>query len=125
MAEGLAKSIGGKVISAVLAVGAIIIVIWYWRLPPEAREALWDSTRSVLIWVGFVAILPWALFFVPPKVVKADSNLAAAVMLAAYLIVDAVFALYLTGGQLGGAWQKGVMLFGLLVAFTYNFSPAR
>ena len=122
MIQGLAKTVGGKLLSAVLAVASILVVVWYWRLAPEARAELWGMARGALIWGGFVVVLPWALFFVPARVVRAESNALAALVLLGYLGLDIAFALYLTGGRTGGHWQMGVMLLGFLVAAVYNFA---
>jgi hypothetical protein len=121
MLPAVAKFVGGKVITAVLVVSSTLIVIWYFRLPLEERAALWSMARSALIWIGFVAVLPWATFFVPARVVRAESNAMAAAMLAFYLLADVGFAMYLTRGTFGGTWQTAVLLLGFLVAGLYNF----
>ena len=90
-------------------------------LPPEERAALWSMARSALIWVGFVAVLPWATFFVPARVVRAESNAVAAGMLLGYLLADVGFAMYLTRGNFGGTWQAAVLILGFLIAGLYNF----
>ena len=121
MLPAVAKFVGGKVITAVLVVSSTLIVIWYFRLPPEERAALWSMARSALIWVGFVAVLPWATFFVPARVVRAESNAVAAGMLLGYLLADVGFAMYLTRGNFGGTWQAAVLILGFLIAGLYNF----
>src|SRR5437870_2791876 len=109
MIEGAGKYIGGKVLSAVLVVAAALVVIWYWRMPPADRAAMWGMARGALVWLAFVAILPWALFFVPARVVRAENNWISGLALLGYLAVDAAFAFYLTGGHVGGGWQKGAL----------------
>ena len=121
MNNGLAKYIGGKVLAAVLTVAAVVIIIWYWRLAPEARAAMWGMVRGALVWSGFVAVLPWALFFIPARVVRAESNAASAVMLVAYLAADLAAALYLMGGFPRPGWPRGIVAVGLLCAAVYNF----
>lgn len=121
MLPAIAKYVGGKVVTAVLVVASIIVVIWYYRLPVEARTALWASARDVLVWIGFVAVLPWATFFVPVRAVKAESNFISALTLVAYLVVDIVFALFLSEWSTGGAWQAAAMTLGFLCATVYNF----
>ncbi len=122
MFQGLAKSIGGKLLSAVLGVASILVVVWYWRLPPEARAQIWEMARGALIWLGFVIVLPWALFFVPARVVRAESNWISALTLLIYLGLDMAFALYLTGGRMGAGWQTGAMILGFLIAAVYNLA---
>ncbi|HOA74574.1 MAG TPA: hypothetical protein PL151_18790 [Phycisphaerae bacterium] len=121
MFPAIAKFIGGKVLTAVLVVTSALIVIWYYRLPLEDREALWLTARHVLVWIGFVLVLPWATFFVPIRVVRAESNLASALMLVGYLVVDIAFALYLAGGTVGGTFQAAILILGFLCAALYNF----
>jgi hypothetical protein len=121
MIGAIAKYVGGRTLTAVLGVSAILIIIWYWRLPLEARAELWSAARGVLIWMGFVAVLPWATFFIPPRVVRAESNLVSGLALLGYLTADVLFALYLTGGSFGNQWQTGLMLIGFLCAAVYNF----
>lgn len=117
----LAKYVGGKVLTAVLVVTSVLIIVWYYRLPVEDRAALWQAARDVLVWIGFVLVLPWATFFVPVRAVRADSNLISALMLLGYLAADVVFALYLAGGSFGGSWQKAILILGFLCAALYNF----
>ena len=121
MLDSIGKYVGGKVLAAVLGVGSVLVVIWYWRLPPEARGALWSGVRDALVWGGFAAVLPWALFWIPARVARMSSNGASALLLLAYLVVDAAFGLYLWHGRLGGAWQTGLVVVGLLCAAVYNF----
>ena len=121
MFAAIGKYLGGKALTAILAVASVLVVIWYWRLPPEARAHLWATAQGVLTWMGFVAVLPWALFFIPARVVRAESNAASGLTLATYLVVDLGFALYLTGGRVGDHWSAGLMLVGLLCAAVYNF----
>jgi len=121
MIQGVAKYVGAKALGAVLVVSSALVVIWYWRLPIESREALWGTARGALIWIGLVAVLPWATFFVPTRVVRAESNLISALALLGYLAVDVAIALYLTGGHTGNAWQQGILILGFLCAAVYNF----
>lgn len=120
MGEGLAKYLSGKVIGIVLLVCGIIVVIWYLRLTDEQRATIWSTARGTLIWAGCVAALPWALFFVPGWVMRFESNLASAAMLAGFLALDIVLALFLSG-PVTYAWQKIALLFGFLCAAAYNF----
>lgn len=108
-------------LTAVLIVTSAVVVIWYYRMPLEDREAIWTTARLVLVWIGFVLVLPWATFFVPARVVRAESNLISALMLLGYLAVDVAFALYLTGGRIGGTFQAAILILGFLCAALYNF----
>ena len=120
MGEGLVKYLSSKVIGIVLLVCGTIIVIWYLRLTDEQRATMWSVARGTLIWAGCVAALPWALFFVPAWVMRLESNLASAAMLAGFLLVDIALALILSG-PVPHTWQKAALLFGFLCAAAYNF----
>ncbi|GMV96762.1 MAG: hypothetical protein HRF43_06280 [Phycisphaerae bacterium] len=121
MSEGLGRYLSGKVVGGLVAVCGLLIVIWYWRLTPDERAALWGTARGILIWTGCVAVLPWATFFVPVRVVRAESNLISALMLAGYLFADIGLALFLAGWSAPHAWQKMGLLLGFLCAAVYNF----
>ncbi|MFQ6048247.1 MAG: hypothetical protein ACE5K7_02660 [Phycisphaerae bacterium] len=121
MIAGLAKFIGGKVLTAILVVTSVIVLIWYWQLPPQAKEAIWTAIKAGLVWIGFAAILPWALFFLPELVLRAESNLASAALLIGYLAADVLVALWLGGGKVGSALGWALMLLGFLAAGVYNF----
>lgn len=121
MGEGAVRYMTGKIVGAVLGVCGIIVVIWYWRLAPDDRATLWNVARGTLVWAGLVAALPWALFFVPGLVLRAESNLASAAMLLAYLGIDVALAAYLTHGRVTEGWQKAALLLGFLCAGFYNF----
>ena len=121
MLGGIAKYVGGKAVTALLVVVSAVVIIWYWQLAPQERAELWGMVRGVLIWLGFVAVLPWGTFFVPAMILRAENNVASAVMLLGYLALDAGLALYLTWGRTSNAWHIAVLLLGLLCAATYNF----
>jgi len=121
MIRGIGQYVGGKVLTALLVVTSVMAIIWYWNLPPENKDAIWSIIQGALIWIAFVAVLPWALFFVPSVVVKAESNLISALALLGYGTADIGFALYLAGGEMGNALQCGVMIVGFLAAAVYNF----
>ncbi|MFQ5493845.1 MAG: hypothetical protein ACE5EX_00530 [Phycisphaerae bacterium] len=121
MLTAIGQYVGGKVVTAVLVVAGAGAVIWFWKHPEHLRT-IWQIIKYVLVWLGVVLVLPWALFFVTPWVVARDSNLAAAGMLAGYVAVDVVVALFLVGGPFGHDVLTWMVLFlGFLTAGVYNF----
>ena len=116
----LGKYVGGKVLTAILVAG-VLWTSYYFYQNPEKIKTLWESIRASLVWLGFAAVLPWGLFFVPPLVVKADSNPAAAGMLAGYLVVDVLMAFWLAEWSFGGVLVWGIAILGFLLAAVYNF----
>ena len=121
MFPAVSKYIGGKVLTAIL-VACVLWTSYYFYKNPEKLETLWESTKASLVWLGFVAALPWGLFFIPPLVVKADSNAAAAGMLAGYLILAILMAFWLAGWSFGGVLVWGLAILGFLLAAVYNFT---
>ena len=116
----LAQYITGKVVTAILVVAGGGALIWFWR-HPEQLQAIWQTLKYVVTWVGFVLVLPWALFFITPWVAKKESNAAAGAMLTGFVFLDAVVAFYLIGGIRGLSgltWM--VLILGFLCAAVYN-----
>lgn len=120
MWASLGKFVGGKAVTAILVVAGGASLIWFWK-HPEALQAIWATLKGVLAWMGFVAVLPWATFFVPGRIVKLESNFAAGAMLGGYLIVDAFVAFWLGGWGFEGTLTWVVVLLGFLSAAVYNF----
>ncbi len=120
MWAAIGKYVGGKVLTAIIVVASAGAIFWFYR-HPEHLETIWSVVRKALAWLGFVVLLPWALFFVVPWVRKQESNLAAALMLVAYLLLDVLVALYLAGWHVRGALSWIVLILGFLAAGVYNF----
>lgn len=119
MLKWLAEHVAAKVLITACVLGGILAGIWFWRHPEDLR-ALWGVIRLTLTWLGFVAVMPWALFFVPPMIVKVESNAASAAMLMAYLVIDVLVALWLAGWSVGGTLGWVVLMVGFLAATVYN-----
>jgi hypothetical protein len=121
MIESIGKYVGAKLVTAILTVTVVLIVIWYLRLDDQTRAAIWKTVRLTLLWLGLAAALPWGLFFVPPLVMKAESNIASALMLFGYLAVDVLLALWLAGWHVSSTLAWAVMILGFLCAALYNY----
>lgn len=112
--------IGGKVITAILVVSGAGALIWFWK-HPEQLELIWRILKYVVAWLGFVIVLPWATFFVIPWVMAKESNAAAGLLLAGYVVLDAIVAFCLLGGVSGHSFLTWVVLIlGFLSAGIYN-----
>ena len=121
MLTAIGQYVGGKVVTAILVVASAGAVIWFWK-HPEQLKTIWLTLKYVVVWLGFVLVLPWATFFVTPWVVSKDSNVAAALMLLGYVIADVIVAFCLVGSVHGHnmlTWM--VLLLGFLSAGVYNF----
>ena len=120
MIEAIGKYVGGKVLTAILVVSSAGAVIWFWK-HPEQLETIWRTLKYAVAWLGFVLILPWATAFLTTWVVAKESNAAAAVLLLAYALADAVVAFCLIGGVTGlGTLSWVVLMLGFLSAGVYN-----
>jgi hypothetical protein len=120
MFAGVAKYLGAKVVTAIVFLAVGMAGYWFYN-HPEQIQSLWHVIRGALLWLGFVAVLPWALFFLPSWVVRQESNLASAGLLAGYLALDMILAFYLADWGFEGTLTWGVVLLGFLVATVYNF----
>lgn len=121
MMEAIGKYVGGRVLTAVLVLATGGAGIWFWR-HPEHLQTLWNTIKYVLVWLGFVLVLPWAGFLATQWVVAKDSNPAAALLLAGYVLADVLVAIYLIEGVSGhDALTWMVLLLGFLSAGVYNF----
>ena len=116
----LGKYVGGKVLTAILVVASAGGMYWFYQ-HPEHLAAVWSVLKGVLVWLGLVLVLPWTAFFVTGWVVRRESNLAGALLLAGLTVVDAIFAFYLADWQVHGALTWMVLLLGFLSAGVYNF----
>jgi len=120
MLTAIGQYVGAKAVTAVLFVSSAAAVIWFWR-HPEQLATIWQIVKYVLVWMGFVLVLPWATFFITPWVMRKESNAASAGMLLAYLLADAVVAFCLIGRVGGlGSLTWGVLILGFLSAGVYN-----
>jgi len=120
MLGAIGQYVGGKVLTALLVVGSAGGIIYFWN-HPEQLEAVWAVMKGVLAWIAFVMVLPWATFFVQRWVVDKDSNMVAAFVLAAYVVLDAMVALLLAGVSGHGFLAWTILLIGFLSAGVYNF----
>ncbi len=116
----IGKYVGGKVLGAVLAVLVFGCGLWAWKHPEELR-AIGHVLKYVAIWVGIGLVLPWAVFPVMPWVVKRESNVAGALLLAGLTAADAFIALLMTGVRELGTLTWLVLWLGFLSAGVYNF----
>jgi len=113
--------IGGKVVTAILVAALLGGGYWCYRNPDDLAT-LWHVVKYVAVWIGVVAVLPWATLFVTTWVVTMDSNRSAALMLLGYLLADVIVAICLMGGVTGnGTLTWMVLLLGFLSAAVYNF----
>ncbi len=120
MLTTIGSYVTGKVVTAILVVSGAGAVIWFWN-HPEQLETIWMTLKYVAVWLGVVAVLPWATFFVTPWVMKLESNAASGAMLGGYTLADAVVAFCLMGRITGlGGFTWMILFLGFLSAGVYN-----
>ena len=121
MFSAIGQYIGARAVTMILFFSGVGATIWFYK-HPEDLQTIWQTIKYVLVWLGIVLMLPWATFFVTTWVVAKDSNAAVALVLLAYLVVDAAIAFFLMGGTGGhNALTWMVLLLGFLSAGVYNF----
>ncbi len=121
MITAIGEYVGSKVVTAILVVSGGGAMIWFWN-HPEDLQAIWQTIKYVLVWMGIVLVLPWATFFLTTWALAKDSNVAIAIMLLGYAMIDVIVAFCLIG-RVGGlgfmTWM--VLLLGFLSSAVYNF----
>ncbi|HEX3356588.1 MAG TPA: hypothetical protein VHS31_06360 [Tepidisphaeraceae bacterium] len=114
------KSMTGKVVSGLVALGVIAAGISWWQMDPQTRQMLVTGTGRIFSWLGIVLIVPWATFFVIGRVAKYDNNLAGAVLVGGYTLVEMVLLAWLFQWHVPGATAWTFLLLGGLFAAVYN-----
>lgn len=110
----------GKVVSGLVALGVIAAGISWWQMDPQTRQMLVTGTGRIFSWLGIVLIVPWATFFVIGRVAKYDNNLAGAVLVGGYTLVEMVLLAWLFQWHVPGATAWTFLLLGGLFAAVYN-----
>jgi hypothetical protein len=114
------KSVTGKVVSGLVALGVIAAGISWWQMDPDTRQMLLTGTGRILAWFGIMLALPWASFAIIARVAKLDSNLAGGVLVGSYTLLETALLAWLFHFHLPGATAWTFLLLGGLVAAVYN-----
>lgn len=114
------KTITGKVVTGLIVLGVIAAGISWWQMEPQTREMLVSGAGKILAWLGIVLIMPWVSFAVIGKVARMDSNLAGALLVASYTLVETLLLAWLFNWSLPGATAWTFLIVGMLFAAAYN-----
>lgn len=114
------KTTAGKIISGLVALAVVAGGISWWTMEPATRQMLVSGTGKIVSWFGLVLVLPWATFFLSTKAAKLNTNLSAALLVAAYTLVEFLLLLWLFDWSVAGATAWTFVIFGTLVAAVYN-----
>jgi hypothetical protein len=116
----LLKSVTGKVVSGAVALTVVAAGISWWRMDEATRQTLLGGTGKIVSWLGIVLVVPWVTFFVIGRVARAESNLAGAVLVLAYTIIEAALLGWLFGWSLPGPTAWTFFAVGAMFAAAYN-----
>ena len=114
------KTVTGKVVSGLVALGVIAAAISWWRMDQATRDMLLSGTGKIVSWFGIVLIVPWATFFVIGRVGKFDNNLAGAALVGGYTLVEAILLAWLFHWHVPGPTAWTFFILGGLFAAVYN-----
>ncbi len=114
------KSIGGKIVTGLVALAVIAAGVSWFEMDPGTRHAIASDAGRILAWSGVVILLPWVTFFLIGAVARQESNLAGALLVTGYTIVEAVVLAWLFGWSLRGAMPWVFFSAAVLLAAAYN-----
>lgn len=114
------KTIGGKIVSGLVAVAVIAIAISWWQMDPVTRHTIVSSTGRILGWLMIVVLTPGVTFFVVKWVNAMESNAAGALLIVLYTAIEAVVLAWLFGWQIHGSSRIVVFSAAVLLAGAYN-----
>lgn len=114
------KGITGKIVTGLIALGVIAGGVSWFQMDASTRQMLLNGTGKILAWFLVVVILPWASFFVIGKVARLESNLAGAVLVGTYTLIELVVLGWLFHWTIPGATAWTFFAVGGLFAAAYN-----
>lgn len=114
------KTVGGKIVSGLVALGVIAAGVSWFQMDPTTRHTIASDTGRILAWFGVILLLPWVTFFLIGAVARRDSNLAGALLVCGYTLVEAVVLAWLFGWSVRGAMEWVFFGAAVLLAGAYN-----
>jgi len=114
------KSITGKIVTGLVALGVIVAAISWWSMDQSTRQMILGGTGHILLWLGIVLAWPWASFAMIVRVAKLESNAAGGVLVAAYSLAETLLLAWLFHWQISGAAGWTFLILGGLVCGVYN-----
>jgi FtsH-binding integral membrane protein len=114
------KSIGGKIVTGLVALGVVAAAISWFQMDPANRHVIVADAGRIAGWFGIVIALPWISFALIGVVAKLESNLAGAILVSAYTVIEAVVLAWLFNWALHGAMAIVFFVAAGLLAGAYN-----
>lgn len=116
----LLKSIGGKVITGMVALAVIAGAVSWFEMDPNTRHQIVSGTGRIVAWLGIMLVVPWATFFLIGMVARLESNLAGGFLVFAYTAIEATLLAWLFGWSLNGPTAVAFFCAAVLLAAAYN-----
>ena len=114
------KTVGGKIVTGMVALAVIAAAISWWQMEPATRQMLLTGAGRIVSWFVVVLVLPWATFFLVGRVGQLDSNAAGAALVLCYTAGEAVLLAWLFEWSVRGAAPWAFFAAAALVAGAYN-----
>jgi|SRR4051812_16690758 len=121
------KSIAGKIVGGVVALGVIIAAVSWFTMSPADRQEILSDTGTVFKWIGIflgwllvVGVVPWVTVVLIRRVDEMESNLAGAALVVVYTAAEATLLAWLYGWSVRGAVAWTFFAAATLVAGVYN-----
>jgi len=114
------KSIGGKVVSGLVALAVVAAAISWWQMDASTRQMLLTGAGRLVSWFAVVLIVPWASFFVIGRVGRMESNAAGAALVLLYTAAEATLLGWLFDWGVRGAAAWVFFAAAVLFAGVYN-----
>jgi hypothetical protein len=117
---GFLKGMAGRIVTGLIVLGVVAGGISWWQMDPTTRQMIASGVGKLSLWLGVVVVLPWATFFLIGQVAKWQSNLAGAILVALYALLETVMLAWLFHWKIVTPTAWTFLIFGGLLAAGYN-----
>jgi hypothetical protein len=114
------KTIAGKLVTGAVILAVVACGISWYTADPDTRSMLLGGAGRVCSWVGIVLVVPWVTFALIGWVARMEKNLAGAILVAGYAILEAVGLAWLFQWRVHGSVGWSFFVLGALFAGAYN-----
>jgi hypothetical protein len=114
------KTIVGKVVTGAIVLAVVACGISWYSADPQTRGDLLSGTGRVCSWLGIVLVVPWVSFAVIGWVAKMERNVAGAILVGAYALIEALVLAWLFHWNIRGGAEWAFFILGVLFAAAYN-----
>jgi hypothetical protein len=114
------KSISGRIVTGLVALGVVAAGISWWQMDESTRQTLVSGTGRILAWFGIILAWPWVSFAIIARVARLDSNLAGGILVGSYTLAEVVLLAWLFHWHMPNSTAWTFLLLGGLVAAVYN-----